>query len=84
MDIWSCLLAFMLLTFLHRWKGFGGKLCLKKGNTHGDPFHADDVCVTALLRIVFPDLEVECVGDFSSDVNNAIVYDIGYGRYDHH
>ena len=56
----------------------------QKAYTHADPFHADDVCSTALLRIINPSLEIVRVGKLPADTKDGIVYDIGFGKYDHH
>ena len=51
--------------------------------THGGKFHADDVFSAALLKIVHPDIRFirafEVPGDF-----DGIVFDIGFGKFDHH
>jgi len=50
--------------------------------THSGVFHADDVCSTALLKIVFPDMEIRRVSKVPKDAEFA--FDIGLGKYDHH
>ena len=54
-----------------------------KGFTHAGVFHADDVFATALLKILNPDYIWER-GLIVPDDYDGIVYDIGYGEYDHH
>lgn len=54
-----------------------------KGFTHAGKFHADDVFSTALLMIVNPAYQVQ--RGFSVPENyDGIVYDIGFGTFDHH
>lgn len=66
---------------------------LKKIIVHGGIFHADDVLVVAMLRELFPQLEIIRTSDknvFADYVNNVIgkddvvVADVGGGHYDHH
>lgn len=57
--------------------------------THGSIFHADDVFSTALLLTINPEIQINRTNDvqFAHDVDayeNVIVYDIGFGPYDHH
>lgn len=54
-----------------------------KGFTHGGKFHADDVFATALLQILRPDIKVTR-GFAVPDDFDGIVYDIGFGMFDHH
>lgn len=54
-----------------------------KGFTHGGKFHADDVFSTALLQIVRPDFTWERGFDVPERFD-GIVYDIGFGMFDHH
>ena len=54
-----------------------------KGLTHAGVFHADDVFATALLKLLFPNIEIERSNDVPENYE-GIVYDIGFGRYDHH
>lgn len=53
--------------------------------THGGVFHADEVMATVILSKVFENVTVcrtfKVPEELSDDV---IVYDIGYGQYDHH
>ena len=53
------------------------------GFTHAGTFHADDVLSTALLKILNPNFKVIRGFDVPEDFN-GIVYDIGFGEYDHH
>ncbi len=54
--------------------------------THNSVFHADEAMATAILIGVFGDQEVVRTNDPSEYENNdeAIIYDIGFGKYDHH
>ena len=62
---------------------------LKYGYTHGSVFHADDVFATALLLTLNPGLQI-CrtnsmeLAQKAAESDEAIVYDIGEGEYDHH
>lgn len=60
-------------------------MCMKwnKGFTHGGVFHADDVFATALLKYVNPEIEIYR-GFQIPDKFDGIIYDIGFGKYDHH
>lgn len=51
--------------------------------THGGNFHADDVFASALLKIVYPDIEIVRGFQVPADFT-GIVFDIGFGKYDHH
>lgn len=56
---------------------------MKKAFTHGGRFHADDVFSAALLTYLYPDIIIErgfCVPEGV----DGIVFDIGFGKYDHH
>ncbi len=55
----------------------------KQGFTHGGKFHADDVFSTALLQILRPDFTVTR-GFTVPEPFDGIVYDIGFGQFDHH
>ena len=46
-------------------------------------FHADDVFATALLQILRPDIKITR-GFVVPDDFDGIVYDIGFGMFDHH
>lgn len=51
--------------------------------THAGEFHADDVFSAALLRLLNPDINIKRV--FAVPENfTGIVFDIGYGEFDHH
>lgn len=53
--------------------------------THGGRFHADDVFCTALLQIVCKDNSLWPQRVFQVPENTkALVYDIGFGEFDHH
>ena len=54
-----------------------------KGFTHAGRFHADEVFSTALLKILNPDFMVQR-GFRVSHNFDGIVYDIGFGKFDHH
>ncbi len=54
-----------------------------KGFTHGGKFHADDVFSTALLQIIRPDIQITR-GFVVPDDFDGIVYDVGFGMFDHH
>jgi len=51
--------------------------------THGGRFHADDVFSAALLTYLNPNLEIER-GFSPPDNFPGIVFDIGFGEFDHH
>lgn len=51
--------------------------------THGGIFHADDVFATALLQYLYPDIKIYR-GYQVPENFDGIVYDIGFGKYDHH
>ena len=53
------------------------------GFTHAGKFHADDVFATALLQILRPDIKIT-LGFVVPDGFDGIVYDVGYGMFDHH
>ncbi len=55
----------------------------KEGFTHGGKFHADDVFATALLKILFPKIKITRGFQVPEDFD-GIVYDIGFGKFDHH
>jgi len=53
--------------------------------THGSKFHADDVFATAFMSLVIENSVVCRVNSVGDDIPiNALVYDIGFGRFDHH
>lgn len=51
--------------------------------THGGKFHADDVFSAALLRMSNPNIEIIRAFLVPKDFD-GIVFDIGYGEFDHH
>lgn len=51
--------------------------------THAGRFHADDVFSFALIRIINPKINV-VRGNEVPENFNGIVFDIGYGEFDHH
>ena len=63
---------------------------IKIGYTHSGKFHADDIFASALLKILFPGIEIKRVSSIPEGIdvndieNGYIVYDIGGGRFDHH
>ena len=58
---------------------------LKKGITHAGRFHTDDVISTAFIKYFNPNIKIERVFEFESDESeDIIVYDIGFGDFDHH
>lgn len=59
----------------------------KIGMTHSGVFHADDVCATAFLKLINPDLRVIRVNSVSEKDKKdpeTVAYDIGGGKFDHH
>ncbi len=54
--------------------------------THNGTMHADEIFATAFLELYYGNRKVFRTSevDFSSLSNDAIVYDIGRGEYDHH
>lgn len=54
--------------------------------THNSVFHADEVMTTAILQHVFGKGEIVRTNNPYKYKNNpeAIIYDIGYGEFDHH
>lgn len=64
---------------------------IKEANavTHAGTFHSDDVFATVVLDAYFQatgrgELVVCRVNDAADAPKDAIVYDIGWGKYDHH
>lgn len=51
--------------------------------THGGRFHADDVFSAALLQLVYPGIEIQRGFQVPKEYD-GIVFDIGFGEYDHH
>lgn len=56
---------------------------IEKGFTHGGGFHADDVFSSALLKMLNSEMDI-LRGNAVPEGFEGIVYDIGYGKYDHH
>lgn len=56
---------------------------IEKSFTHGGVFHADDVFSSALLRMLNPRIVIVRGNTVPEDFD-GIVYDIGWGQYDHH
>lgn len=56
---------------------------IERGFTHSGKFHADDVFSAALLTILNPDIKIERGFEVPEDFD-GIVFDIGFGEYDHH
>lgn len=54
-----------------------------KAFTHGGKFHADDVFSAALLTYINPQIEIER-GFVVPQNYDGIVFDIGFGEFDHH
>lgn len=52
--------------------------------THSGTFHPDDVFSTMFLANIIDDPVVARVSDTVGVNSNAIIYDIGYGEFDHH
>lgn len=59
------------------------RMVVNKAFTHAGKFHADDVFSSALLRILFPTIEI-IRGFEVPESFEGIVFDIGMGEYDHH
>ena len=60
---------------------------IQDGYTHDGCFHADDVIATALLLSLNPKIKIHRVSTVKKSVKRRkknIVYDIGFGQYDHH
>ncbi|MDO4979101.1 MAG: MYG1 family protein [Candidatus Saccharibacteria bacterium] len=53
--------------------------------THAGKFHADEVFATVILEQVYNDIAVARVEAVPPELpEGAVVYDIGYGKFDHH
>ncbi len=52
--------------------------------THAGKFHPDDVFSTVLLSRIFPNCTLIRVNKVEETEEEQIVYDIGYGEFDHH
>lgn len=59
------------------------KISMKKAFTHSGRFHADDVFSAALLTYLYPDIIIERGFEVPENYG-GIVFDIGFGKYDHH
>lgn len=59
---------------------------IKKANlvTHSSTFHPDDVFSTMFLSKIIKNPVVCRTNDSKEALENAIVYDIGFGKFDHH
>lgn len=59
---------------------------ITKAITHGGKFHTDDVLSTVLIKMLNPNIVIERVNEYVGDDSdeNVIVYDIGFGEFDHH
>ena len=58
-------------------------ISIKKAFTHGGKFHSDDVFSAALLKILFPEIDITR-GFEVPEGYDGLVFDIGLGEYDHH
>lgn len=54
-----------------------------KAFTHSGIFHADDVMSSAFLKLLNPEIKIER-GFKVPDNYDGIVFDIGFGKFDHH
>ncbi|HBG85421.1 MAG TPA: metal-dependent hydrolase, partial [Erysipelotrichaceae bacterium] len=52
--------------------------------THAGSFHADEVMATALLEILYDEILLARVGEVEEAKEDAFIYDVGLGNYDHH
>lgn len=53
--------------------------------THGGVFHGDEVLATVILSKIFGELTICRTFKVPENINeNVIVYDIGFGKFDHH
>ncbi len=60
---------------------------IEKANyvTHSGTMHADDVFATAFLELYKKDLKLFRTTNINAkDYKNKIIYDIGFGEFDHH
>ena len=60
---------------------------IKEANcvTHGGTFHADDVFATVILSKIMPEIRIIRLLEVTEQMpENAIIYDIGAGNFDHH
>lgn len=51
--------------------------------THAGTFHADEIMSTVILLNKFGDIKLARVNNVNNN-DKAFIYDIGYGKYDHH
>ena len=56
---------------------------IEYGITHNATFHADDVFSAAFLKIINPNIKILRVDTVPNDIK-GIVFDIGFGEFDHH
>lgn len=53
--------------------------------THGGTFHSDEILATVILKKVLGDITICRTFKVPEELaNDVIVYDIGFGKYDHH
>lgn len=52
--------------------------------THSSTFHPDDVFSTMFMAMIVDDPVVARVSSVDGARSDAIIYDIGFGKYDHH
>ncbi len=52
--------------------------------THNGTFHTDDVFATMFMSKIISNPVVIRTGDVTNARSDAIIYDIGYGKFDHH
>ena len=52
--------------------------------THGGTFHADEVLATVILSKVLEKITVLRTFKVPEELDDVIIYDIGYGEFDHH
>ncbi len=52
--------------------------------THASKFHPDDVFATAFLSLLYPNSIVYRASKIDKEYKDKIIYDIGFGKYDHH
>lgn len=60
---------------------------VKKIVVHNGTFHADDVLCVAMVQLAFPKVAIMRIEKNQLreiDLNEIIVADIGFGKYDHH
>ena len=52
--------------------------------THASKFHPDDVFATSFLSLLYPNSIVYRASKIDKEYKDKIIYDIGFGKYDHH